>query len=177
VHRDIYEGLVNEAPNGDLIPGAASSWTQSEDGKTYVFNLRPEARWSNGDPLTAHDFVFSLRRGVDPKTVSVYSYILTPILNADAITAGNRPPEDLGVRAIDDHTLEIMLSNPTPYFLGLLTHSMAYPVHRGSLERHGDQFTRPGNLVGNGAFMLDEWVVQSQLIVVRNPYYLVNAYT
>ena len=88
VHRDVYEGLVSEAPNGDLIPGVASSWASSDDGKTYVFNLRPEARWSNGDPLTAGDFVFSLRRGVDPKTVSVYSYILTPILHADEITAG-----------------------------------------------------------------------------------------
>ena len=175
VHRDIYEGLINEAANGDLVPGAASSWTLSDDGKTYVFTLRPEAKWSNGDPLTANDFVFSLRRGVDPKTVSVYSYILSPILHADEITAGKRSPEDLGVRAIDDHTLEITLANPTPYFLGLLTHSMAYPVHRGSLVEHGEAFTRPGNLVGNGAFKLEEWVVQSHLKVVRNPYYWDNA--
>ena len=177
VHRDIYEGLVNEAANGDLIPGVAHSWTTSEDGKTYVFNLRPEARWSNGDPLTAHDFVYSLRRCADPRTGSVYSYILTPILNADAITAGQRPPEDLGVRAIDDHTLEITLVNPTPYFLGLLTHSTTYPLHRATLETHGDQWTRPGNLVGNGAFMLDEWVVQSHVKVVRNPHYWDNANT
>jgi oligopeptide transport system substrate-binding protein len=175
VHRDIYEGLINEKQNGELVPGAASSWTLSDDGKKYVFNLRPEAKWSNGDPLTANDFVFSLRRGVDPKTVSVYSYILSPILNADDITAGKRPPEDLGVRAIDDHTLEITLANATPYFLGLLTHSMAYPVHRASLEQHGDAFTRPGNLVGNGAFKLDDWVVQSHVKVVRNPYYWDNA--
>jgi oligopeptide transport system substrate-binding protein len=177
VHRDIYEGLVSESPKGELIPGVASAWTISEDGKTYLFNLRPEARWSNGDPVTAHDFVFSLRRGVDPKTVSVYSYILTPILHADEITAGQRPPEDLGVRAIDDHTLEITLANSTPYFLGLLAHSMAYPVHRAALEQHGDQFTRPGNLVGNGAYKLEEWVVQSHLKVVRNPYYWDNAKT
>jgi oligopeptide transport system substrate-binding protein len=177
VHRDIYEGLISEAPKGELIPGVASAWTISEDGKTYVFNLRPEARWSNGDPVTAEDFVFSLRRGVDPKTVSVYSYILTPILHADEITAGKRPPEDLGVRALDAHTLEIVLANPTPYFLGLLAHSMAYPVHRATLETHGDQWTRPGNLVGNGAFKLDEWVVQSHLKVVRNPYYWDNANT
>jgi oligopeptide transport system substrate-binding protein len=177
VHRDIYEGLLGESANGDLVPGVASEWTISEDGKTYVFNLRPAARWSNGDPVTAHDFVFSLRRGVDPKTLSVYSYILTPILHADEITAGKRPPKDLGVRALDDHTLEITLANPTPYFLELLAHSMAYPVHRGSLEAHGDQFTRPGNLVGNGAFMLDDWVVQSHVKVVRNPYYWDNANT
>ena len=177
VHRDIYEGLINEAPNGDLVPGVAASWTVSDDGRTYVFNLRPEARWSNDDPVTAKDFVFSLQRGVDPATVSVYSYILTPIRNADEITAGKLPPTDLGVRAVDEHTLEITLANSTPYFLGLLTHSMTYPVHRASLERYGEQFTRPGNLVGNGAFKLDEWVVQSHLKLVRNPYYWDNANT
>lgn len=177
VHRDIYEGLVNEAPNGDLIPGAAASWTVSEDGKTYVFELRRDGRWSNGDPVTAEDFVFSLRRGVDPATVSVYSYILSPILNADVITAGRLPPSELGVRAIDDHTLEITLANATPYFLGLLTHSMSYPVHRATLEAHGDQWTRAGNLVGNGAFKLDEWVVQAHLKLVRNPHYWDNANT
>src|SRR5688572_3393291 len=177
VHRDIYEGLVNEAPNGDLVPGVAASWTISDDGKSYVFNLRPEARWSNGDPVTAEDFVFSLRRGVDPATVSVYSYILSPISNADDITAGKLAPDRLGVRAVDDHTLEITLANPTPYFLGLLTHSMSYPVHRASLEQHGEQFTRPGNLVGNGAFVLDDWVVQSHIKLVRNPHYWDNAKT
>lgn len=177
VLMDLYEGLLGEGPNGELVPGVATDWTVSEDGKTYVFNLRREARWSNGDPVTAHDFVYGLRRGVDPKTLSVYSYILSPLLNADDITAGKRPAEDLGVRAVDDHTLEIQLANPTPYFLELMAHSMAYPVHRASLEAHGDQWTRPGNLVGNGAFKLDDWVVQSHVKVVRNPNYWDNANT
>ncbi|HLF09817.1 MAG TPA: peptide ABC transporter substrate-binding protein [Gammaproteobacteria bacterium] len=177
VQRDVFEGLVNEAPNGDLIPGAAESWTVSDDGKTYVFVLRRTARWSNGDPVTAHDFVYGLRRAGDPATLSVYTYILSPILNADDIAAGRRPPTDLGVRALDDYTLEITLANATPYFLGLLTHSMAYPLHRASVEEHGDQFTRPGNLVGNGAYMLDEWVVQSHIKLVRNPHYWDNAKT
>jgi oligopeptide transport system substrate-binding protein len=177
VHMDIYEGLLGEDPKGEPVAGVASTWTVSEDQTTYVFNLRRDARWSNGDPVTAHDFVFSFRRGVDPKTASVYSYILSPIQNADEITAGKRPPEELGVRAIDDHTLEITLANPTLYFLQLLAHSMSYPVHRATLEAHGDQWTRPGNLVGNGAFMLDEWVVQSHVKVVRNPYYWDNANT
>jgi oligopeptide transport system substrate-binding protein len=171
VQRDVFEGLVNEAPNGDLIPGAAESWTVSGDGKTYVFNLRRNARWSNGDPVTAHDFVFGLQRGVNPATLSRYTFILSPIVNADEIGAGQLPPSELGVRAIDDYTLEIALDNSTPYFLGLLTHSMAYPLHRPSLEAHGDQFTRAGNLVGNGAFMLNEWVVQSHIKLVRNPHY------
>src|SRR5690606_29400562 len=96
------------------------------------------------------------------------------IKNADDIAAGNKQPNELGVRAIDDYTLEIELANATPYFLGLLTHSMTYPVHRASIERYGDQWTRPGNLVGNGAFMLAEWVVQSHIKIVRNPNYWDN---
>jgi oligopeptide transport system substrate-binding protein len=175
VQRDVYEGLVNIGRGGDLVPGAAESWTVSADGKVYTFNLRRNARWSNGDPLTAHDFVFGLQRGADPKTLTVYSFILSPIANADQITAGQLPPSELGVRALDDHTLEITLANPTPYFLGLLTHSMTYPLHRPSYEQHGAEFTRPGKNVGNGAFMLEEWVVQSHIKLVRNPYYWDNA--
>jgi oligopeptide transport system substrate-binding protein len=177
VMRDVYEGLVDEAANGELIPGAAESWTLSGDGKTFTFGLRKNARWSNGDPVTANDFVFGFRRAADPKTLSVYSFILSPILNADAIATGKSPAESLGVRALDDYTLEITLTNPTPYFLALLSHAMTYPVHRASLERYGDQFTRPGNLVGNGAFTLAEWVVQSHIKLVRNPYFWDNAHT
>lgn len=175
IQRDLFEGLINEAPNGDHVPGAAESWTISDDGKTYTFNLRRNARWSNGDPVTAHDFVYGFRRGVDPTTLSRYTFILSPIVNADEIAAGQKPKEELGVRAIDDYTFEIKLDNSTPYILGLLTHSMAYPLHRASVEAHGDQYTRPGNLVGNGAFMLTEWVIQSHIKVVRNPYYWDNA--
>ncbi len=177
IQRDLYEGLISEAPNGDLIPGAAESWTVSDDGRTYVFNLRRNGRWSNGDAVTAADFVYGFRRGVDPKTLSVYSFILSPVLNADDITLRGRAVEDLGIRAIDDYTLEITLANPTPYFLGLLTHSMAYPLHRASFELHGDQHTRPGNLVGNGAYRLAEWMVQSHIKVVRNRHYWDDANT
>jgi oligopeptide transport system substrate-binding protein len=171
IQRDLYEGLVNEAPNGDLVPGAAKSWDVSADGKLYTFQLRENARWSNGDPVTAHDFVFGFRRGADPKTLSVYSFILTPVKNADEITAGKLPPTELGARAVDDYTLEIELANPTPYFLGLLTHPMTYPLHQQSYKQHGDLFVRPGNLVSNGAFALAEQVVQSHIKVVRNPHY------
>src|SRR5690606_31940842 len=115
IGRSLFEGLVAEAPNGDLIPGVAESWEISEDGKTYTFHLRANARWSNGDPVTAGDFVYGMRRSVDPKTLSVYSFILAPIENANAIIAGELPPERLGVTAIDDRTLEIRLENPTPY--------------------------------------------------------------
>ncbi|HEY5666232.1 MAG TPA: peptide ABC transporter substrate-binding protein, partial [Gammaproteobacteria bacterium] len=152
IQRDLYEGLINEAPNGDLIPGAAESWEVSGDGLIYTFRLRENARWSNGDPVTAADFVYSLQRSLDPVTLSRYTFILNPILNARAIAAGQRPLTDLGARALDDLTLEIELEAPTPYFLGLLTHSASYPVHRASVEQHGAQHTRPGNMVTNGAF-------------------------
>lgn len=171
IQRDLFEGLVNEAPNGDLEPGAAEFWEVSDDGLIYTFNLRREARWSNGDPVTADDWVYSLRRSLDPMTMSRYTFILNPIRNAEAIAAGQMPLDDLGVRKIDDYTLEIQLEGPTPYFLGLLTHSSSYAVHRPSIEQHGDQHTRPGNLVSNGAFMLGDWVVQSHVKLVRNPQY------
>jgi oligopeptide transport system substrate-binding protein len=171
IGRDLFEGLIAEAPNGDLIPGVAESWEMSEDGKTYTFRLREDARWSNGDAVTADDFVFGMRRSVDPATLSVYSFILAPIENAEAISAGELEPEELGITASDERTLEIRLGNPTPYFLGLLTHSASYPVHRASVEEHGDDFTRPGNLVSNGAYQLADWVVQSHVKLVPNPHY------
>ncbi|HEX7080991.1 MAG TPA: peptide ABC transporter substrate-binding protein [Gammaproteobacteria bacterium] len=177
IDRDLFEGLVNEAPNGDLIPGVAESWEISEDGKTYTFHLRADARWSNGDPVTAEDFVYSLRRSADPATLSRYSFVLAPIVNAEEITAGDVPPSELGVRALDAHTLEIRLDNATPYFLGLLAHSATYPVHRPTVEQFGDEFTNPGNLVSNGAYVLAEWVVQSHVKLVRNPLYWDNEST
>jgi len=172
IGRDLFEGLIAEAPNGDLIPGVAESWEVSEDGKIYTFKLRENARWSNGDPVTAGDFVFGMRRSVDPATLSVYSFILAPIENAEAITAGRMPPDTLGVTAIDDRTLEIRLANPTPYFLGLLTHSASYAVHQASLQASsGEDYWRPGKLVSNGAYQLDQFVVQSHVKLVKNPHY------
>ena len=175
--RDLFEPLVMEAPDGELIPGAAESWSMSDDGRVYIFKLRPDGRWSNGDPVTAHDWVFSLRRGLDPATLSVYSGILYPIKNATAVNRGELAPDQLGVHAIDDLTLEITLENPTPFFLGLLNHSMAYPVHPPSVAAHGERFARPGNLVSNGAYVLQDWVVQSHIELVRNTRYRDNAAT
>ncbi len=175
--RDLYEGLTIEAPNGDVIPGTAESWEISEDGRSYLFKLRRDARWSNGDRVTAMDFVYGLRRSADPATASKYSLILAPIENAEAVIRGDMAPERLGVEAVDDHTLRIRLKAPTPYLLGLLNHSTTYPVHRGSLEAHGAQFSRPGNLVSNGAYRLAEWVVQSHITLERNPLYWDNGNT
>src|SRR5690606_9904769 len=165
LQRDLYEGLTTEAPDGSVMPGAASSWEVSADGLVYIFHMRENARWSNGDRVTAHDFEYGLRRSVDPATLSNYSVMLRPIENAEAIIAGKLPPESLGVRAIDDLTLEIRLSGPTPYFLGILNHSASYAVHRPTLEKYGDRWARPGRLVSNGAYRLQDWVMQSHIIL------------
>lgn len=171
IQRDLYEGLVSQSADGSLEPGAAHSWEISDDGRVYVFHLREDGRWSNGDPVTAEDFVFALRRGVDPATLSNYSALLIPIANAADITAGRLPPEALGVEALDERTLRITLEDPAAYFLELLTHSMAYPLHRDSARQWPDAFARPGRLVSNGPYMLDEWVLQSHVRLVRNPHF------
>ncbi|MGI9291147.1 MAG: peptide ABC transporter substrate-binding protein [Gammaproteobacteria bacterium] len=175
--RDLFEPLVMEKPNGELMPGAAASWDISDDGLVYTFKLRPEGRWSNGDPVTAHDFVYSMRRALDPVTLSQYSSILYPIKNAAAVNNGELPPDQLVVSAPDDHTLLIELEAPTPYFLGLLNHSMSYAVHRPSVDQHGDRFARAGNLVSNGAYVLKDWMVQSHVELARNSLFREDAQT
>ena len=118
--RDLFEGLTTEAPDGTVIPGAAQRWNISRDARVYTFNLRRDALWSNGDPVTAADFVFALQRSANPETASNYAQVLLPIENAAEVLAGTLPVEQLGVEALDDYTLQIRLIDPTPYFLGLL---------------------------------------------------------
>ncbi|MGB5248082.1 MAG: peptide ABC transporter substrate-binding protein [Gammaproteobacteria bacterium] len=169
--RDLFEGLTSENPDGSVAPGGAERWEISEDGRTYTFYLRADGRWSNGDPVVAEDFVAGLRRSVDPATGSVYGQLLQSIEGALDVVAGRLPPEALAVKAISDRVVEIRLVEPTPYFLEILNHSTAYPIHRASHEKLGDQFARPGNLVSNGAYELVEWVVQSHVKLRKNPYY------
>jgi oligopeptide transport system substrate-binding protein len=169
--RDLFEGLTSESPEGRIIPGAAIRWNISADGKTYTFYLRRDAHWSNGDPVTAEDFVYGLRRSADPATASRYAAVLLPIENAAEVLAGDLPPGDLGVSAMDEFTLQIRMMGPTPYFLALLNHSSTYPVHRVSAEAHGSAFSRPGNLVSNGAYVLSDWVIRSRIELVKNPNY------
>lgn len=171
IMRDLYEGLTSEAPNGDIIPGAATHWEISEDGRVYTFHLRKDAKWSNGDPVVAADFVYGIRRSADPATLSKYSQILSSIENAEAVTRGDLPPEQLGVRALDDYTVQITLKAPTPYFLGLLNHSSTYPLNQKNVEEFGEKFSRPGNLVSNGAYKLEEWIVQSHIRLLKNEHY------
>tara|TARA_B100001250_G_scaffold184941_1_gene159054 strand:- start:148 stop:1809 length:1662 start_codon:yes stop_codon:yes gene_type:complete len=177
VLRDLYEGLVSEAANGDYIPGVAESWSISEDGKTYRFKIREEAVWSNGDKVVAEDFVFSLRRSVDPKTLSNYSSMLYPIKNARDVVLGKLPTDKLSVSAESENTLLIELEEPTPYFISLLTHSTTYPVHPPSVREHGSSFTRPENMISNGAFTLKDWRIQDYILLERNEKYWDNSST
>ena len=175
--HDLFEGLTGLAPGGAVAPGAAERWDVSADGLEYTFHLRPQAQWSNGDPLVAEDFVAGLRRAVTPATGAAYVQLLSPLRNAAEIAAGKLPPESLGAEALDEHTLRLRLARPTLYLPSLLAMPVASPLHRASYARYGAQFTRPGNLVSNGAYQLAEWVVHSHVKLVRNPRYWNDAAT
>ena len=177
VLRDLFEGLTAIGDDGMPEPAAAESWTITPDGREYRFRLREGLRWSNGDPVVAQDFVVGLRRLVDPQTASQYAQVLEPVVNASAIIRGEKPPAELGVDAPDDRTLVLRLVNPAPYVLGLVAHPSTFPVHAASLARHGTDFARPGRLVSNGAFTLEDWVVGSHIVVVRNRNYWDDAHT
>ncbi|MFK4016825.1 peptide ABC transporter substrate-binding protein [Cobetia marina] len=166
---DLFEGLVTEAADGERIPGAAESWQISDDGKTYTFTLRQDGKWSDGEPVTAEDFVYALKRIMTPENASDYAYILYPIKNAKAINSGEAEPDTLGVRAVDAHTLEITLERPTPYFLDQLSHYTAYPLPKHVVEKYGKDWTDPGKMVSNGAFELSEWQPQTRIVALKNP--------
>ena len=177
VLRDVGEGLVAYSANGELVPAAAERWETSDDGLSYTFYLRPDARWSNGEAVTAAHFVFGMRRLVSPTTAAFYANLLRAVINASAIVAGDKPPESLGVEAVDDLTLTVRLERPTPYILSLFSHPATFPLHPGAFVEHGDGFARPKNLVSNGAFVLDAWVPGSIIALRRNEHYWNNENT
>ncbi|MGL6211203.1 MAG: peptide ABC transporter substrate-binding protein [Paracoccaceae bacterium] len=168
IMRDLFYGLVMQDAKAEMIPGAAESWEVSEDGKIYTFKLRADGKWSDGAPVTAQDFVFSWQRVVDPATAAEYAYMLEPVVNAAAVTAGEKKPEELGVKAIDDLTFEVTLNAPTPYFLEMLTHQATYPVSKANVEALAADFTKPGNLVSNGPFILAAFTPNDKLELRKN---------
>jgi len=178
VIRDLLEGLVNQDADGNTIPGVAESW-ETTDNKTFTFHLRKDAKWSNGDPVTAEDFVYSFQRAVDPATASPYSWYLdmTTMVNASDIIAGKKDKSTLGVKAIDAHTFEVKLSSSVPYFVMMMGHTTMKPVHKATVEKYGDQWTKPENFVGNGAFVMSKWVVNERIEMTPNQYYWDNAKT
>jgi len=178
VVRDLFEGLVNQDAKGQVIPGVATRW-ESSDNQNWTFHLRKDARWSNGDPVTAKDFVYSWHRLVDPKSQSTFAWYaeLAGIKNAGDITASKQPVESLGVSAPDDYTLQVQLSRPVPYFASLMANFSMFPVHQATVEKYGNDWTRVGNLVGNGAFKLQDRVVNEKLVLVPNNYYWDHSHT
>ncbi|QAV25258.1 ABC transporter substrate-binding protein [Proteus hauseri] len=175
---NLLEGLVYVGPNGENIPGVAQRW-ETEDNKIWIFYLRDDAKWSDGTPVSAEDFVYSWRRLADPKTGSPYASYLeyAYVENIADILNGKKKPETLGIKAIDEHTLRVTLTQPIPYLVDMLNHTSLKPVKKDIVEKYGVNWTRPENFVGNGAYLLDNWVVNEKVTLKRNPLYWDNKNT
>jgi oligopeptide transport system substrate-binding protein len=175
----LFEGLTAiDELTSQPVPAAAESWTVAPDGLVYTFRLRAGLRWSNGEPLTADDFVQSWRRLLTPALAAAYAYYAFPVKNAEDFNAGRlADPAALGLAAPDPRTLVVTLARPTPYLPALVAQPPLFPVNPrvlqrfGPLDRRGTAWTRPGNLVGNGPFLLKEWSPNTRVVVVRNPNY------
>ena len=175
----LFEGLTKlDGKTSEPVPAAAERWDVSPDGTVYTFHLRPNARWSNGDPVTAADFVYSFHRILTPAFGAQYSYMLWPIKNAEAFNAGRITDFSIvGANALDATTLQLKLERPTPYLPAIASHTTWLPVHQAVVEKYGrmdekgTKWTLPGNLVGNGAFTLQEWIPNARISVAKNPMY------
>lgn len=168
IAQDLFQGLTTLDPKANVVPGQAESWMLSPDGRTYTFRLRPNLQWSDGTALTSADFLWSMRRIFDPKTASPAVSLLYVIRHGKDVNQGRRPVADLGVKAPDPRTLVLELEHPAPYLLDLLVHR-AFPVPRHVVEKYGRAWTRPENIVSNGAFMFGEWRPGSHVRLLRNP--------
>jgi oligopeptide transport system substrate-binding protein len=170
VMGEMLIGLTQDDIAGRPVPGMATSWETSPDGKVWTFHLR-KALWSDGVPVTAGDFVFGLRRLMDPATASQYAYLLYFIKNAEAVNNGKLPLTALGARAIDDHTLELTLDHPAPYLLEIAKHQTMYPIPEHAVAKWGDHWTDPGRYVANGPYTLVSWKLGDRITLEKNPLY------
>ncbi|MGH7161856.1 MAG: peptide ABC transporter substrate-binding protein [Planctomycetota bacterium] len=176
----LFEGLTYTDPaSHENVPGMAERWEVSPDGKTWTFHMRAGAAWSNGDPVTARDFEWSWKRLLSPTVASEYAYLLWDVVNAEEYTRGAvTDAETVGVKALDDSTLRVTLDNAIPYFLDLTSFHTAAPVHRATVARwDADEvappgaWTLPGNIVGNGPFVLEAWIANDRIRLRKNPRY------
>jgi len=167
----LYEGLTRRDARGKSVPGAAESWTVSPDGRTYTFTLRENLQWSNGDPITAEDLRYSWLRALDPATGSPYAEIFYFIRGAEDYQAGRAPAESVEIAAPDARTLVVRLKNPVPFFPSLTSFTTYLPVHRATVEKHGDRWTRPEHWVGSGPYRLKAWRVNDRVALEKNPRY------
>lgn len=173
ITMNIFEPLLDYHPETlEPIPAAAESFTKSKDGRVYTFKLRKEAKWSNGEPVTAEDFVYSWTRLLKPETAAEYAYQGYYIINGKEFNTGKvKDASTLGIKALDPLTLQVTLVSPTPFFTRLLQHHSLYPVHRKTIEKHGIAWTRPENIVSNGAFVITNWETNKILTLKPNPHY------
>lgn len=166
----IMEGLTQYAPDGSLIPGVAERWTLDANGARFW--LRRDAKWSDGKPVTAHDFVYAWRRVVTPATGSPYAFIFAPVKNSQAVVRGELPPERLGVRAVSDYELVVEFAQPCPYFISLTASMTFYPARRDAVEQWGRAYAADADKsIYNGPFVLQRWVHAAELVLQRNPHY------
>ena len=171
VERDLFEGLTATNHHGDAVPGVAESWKQTAPD-TWVFKLRKNATWTNGQPVTAEDFVYSWRRFFDPKTAAKLAATFgVYLLNGADVVSGKKPPAELGVRAVDKQTLEVKSAGPVPFLPDVLAGAQFAPVPRAVVEKLGKDWTKPGNMVSDGAYVLKDWQVNSKVVVEKNPGY------
>lgn len=173
ISYQLLEGLVTKDSDGNEQPGMAVSWESSSDFKQWTFKLRPDAKWSNGEPVTAHDFVFSWQRLATPATASPYASYLDylKVENAQDVIEGKKQPSELGVKALDDLTFQVTLSEPVPYLVGMTTHQSMLPVPKSVVEKYGDAWVKVENYVGNGAYKLVKHVINEKIEFERNPNY------
>ncbi len=171
--HSLFVGLTDkDAKTAKPIPGVAEKWTVSKDGKHYSFTLRKDVKWTNGEPVTAHDFVYAWQRALKPATAAEYASALFVIKGGKQVNSGEMKDLNLlGVHATGDYQLEVDLEGPTPYFLGLVARPIAMPVHKATVEKHGQKWTLPANIVSNGAFQLEKWEINRVLRVKKNPTY------
>lgn len=175
IARDLFEGLTAVGPAGKPEPAAAEGIEVSADGLHYVFHLRKDARWSNGDPVEAEDFVTAWRRLVDPATAAPYAQMLSDVRGASDIVQGHAPPDSLGVTAVDAHTLDVELAHPAAHFLKILAHPSTFPLHRADPGQ--SHFAKPGRLISNGAYRVTRWDFGSKIVAERNRHYWNDAHT
>ena len=167
-----FEGLATRDKENKITGGVAESWDISEDGLTYVFHIREDAKWSDGQKITADDFVYSWRRAVNPDTAAEYAYQFEPVLNAMDINVGKKPVDSLGIRAIDENTLEVKLASPTAYFIELAAFPTFFPLREDIIEEYGDDWTlSPDTYIGNGPFVLTERRTDDRLVMEKNTNY------
>ena len=167
-----FEGLTTKSKDGKIVGGVAENWEILDSGTRYIFHLRTNAKWSDGKPVVASDFVYSWQRVVDPAVGSQYSFQHEPVKNAKAITAGEMPVDSLGIKAIDDYTLEVILEAPTAYFLDLVAFTTFYPVRKDIIDQYGDTWSlNAATYIGNGPFVAKEINQDESIIMVKNTNY------